>query len=289
VIFGLPDIRSDQTGFWALSSLWNAAQTLEYSKLELDMTRCSWFDANMCAALGAVLARVADRLNAIEIVDVRREIENVLCRNGFLTHFGYRAVEDRHQTTLPYRRLRLSDAGRFEDYLRDQLVGKGIPEMATGFGRVFKQSLFEVFENAVHHSSSAGGVFVCGQFYPTRHRLDFSIADGGVGIPAKVGEYLGRPIAAEQALAWALQEGHTTKRGGLPGGVGLKFLKDFVAKNGGELAIASGGAFYSFAESRDSVGPLGFAFPGTVVNLEIDTTDTNTYALDGEVSPESIF
>jgi signal transduction histidine kinase len=289
VIFGLPDIRSDQTGFWALASLWNAAQALEFSKLELDMKRCTWFDANMCAALGAVLARVADRLNTIEIVDVRREIEDVLCRNGFLTHFGYRAVEDRHQTTLPYRRLRLADAGRFEDYLRDHLVGKGIPEMATGFGRVFKQSLFEIFENAVHHSSSAAGVFVCGQFYPTRHRLDFSIADAGVSIPAKVGEFLARPIVAEEALAWALQEGHTTKRGALPGGVGLKFLKDFVARNGGELAIASGGAFYGFAESRDSVGPLGFAFPGTVINLEIDTTDTSTYALDGEVSAESIF
>lgn len=289
MIFGLPDIRSDQTGFWALASLWNAAQALEFSKLELDMKRCTWFDANMCAALGAVLARVADRLNTIEIVDVRREIEDVLCRNGFLTHFGYRAVEDRHQTTLPYRRLRLADAGRFEDYLRDHLVGKGIPEMATGFGRVFKQSLFEIFENAVHHSSSAAGVFVCGQFYPTRHRLDFSIADAGVSIPAKVGEFLARPIVAEEALAWALQEGHTTKRGALPGGVGLKFLKDFVARNGGELAIASGGAFYGFAESRDSVGPLGFAFPGTVINLEIDTTDTSTYALDGEVSAESIF
>lgn len=288
MIFSLPDIRSDQTGFWALASLWNAAQTLKISKLELDMTRCTWFDANMCAALGAVLARVVDELNVIELVDARPEVENVLCRNGFLTHFGYPPVEDRHRTTLPYRRLRLAEAGRFEDYLRDQLVGKGIPEMATGFGRVFKQSLFEVFENAVHHSSSAAGVFVCGQFYPTRHRLDFSIADAGVGIPTKVGEFLGRPIPPEEALAWALQEGHTTKRGGLPGGVGLKFLKDFVAKNGGQLVIGSGGAFYRFQQDRDSVAPLGFPFPGTVVNLEIDTTDTKTYALDGEVSPENI-
>ncbi|MCC6611673.1 MAG: ATP-binding protein [Burkholderiales bacterium] len=289
MIFGLPDIRSDETGFRALASLWNSAQALEFSKLELDMTRCTWFDANMCAALGAVLARIADRLNAVEIVDVRPEVENVLCRNGFLTHFGYRAVEDRQRTTLPYRRLRLTDSGRFEDYLRDQLLGKGIPEMATGFGRVFKQSLFEIFENAVHHSQSAAGVFVCGQFYPTRHCLDISIADAGVGIPANVERFLGHPLAAEQALAWALQKGHTTKRGVLPGGVGLKFLKDFVAKNGGELVIASGGAFYRYAETRDSVEPLEFTFPGTVVNLEIDTTDTKTYSLDGEVSPEGIF
>ena len=95
-------------------------------------------------------------------------------------------------------------------------------------------------------------------------------------------------MAPEEALAWALQEGHTTKRGCLPGGVGLKFLKDFMANNGGQLAIGSGGAFYRFWQGRDSVAPLGFTFPGTVVNLQIDTTDTKTYALEGEVSPESI-
>jgi signal transduction histidine kinase len=289
VIYRLPDVRSDETGFWALAWLWNSAQTREYSKIELDMTRCTWFDANMCAALGAVLARIADRLNTVEIVDLRSDVENVLRRNGFLTHFGYPTADDRQRTTLPYRRLRLTDAGRFEDYLRDQLVGKGIPEMATGFGRVFKQSLFEVFENAVHHSQSSAGVFVCGQFYPIRHCLDISIADAGVGIPANVERFLGQSIAPEQALAWALEKGNTTKRGELPGGVGLKFLKDFVAKNGGELAIASGRAFYRFAEAADSVQPLEFPFPGTVVNLEIDTTDTKTYSLDGEVSPENIF
>lgn len=289
MIFYLPDVRSNDEGFLALASLWDAARKIEYEKLELDFTRCSWFDANMCAALGAVLARIADRLNTVEIVGMRPSVENILCRNGFLTHFGYPAAADHQGTTLPYRRFRLTDAGRFEDYLRDHLVRKGIPEMAAGFGRVFKQSLFEVFENAVHHSESKSGIFVCGQFYPTRHRLDISIGDAGVGIPKKVGDYLHREILPEQALSWALQKGHTTKRGGLPGGVGLKFLKDFVRKNGGGLMIASSGAYYSCSGLNDSVQPLEYPLPGTVVNLEIDTADTKSYALDTDVSPENIF
>lgn len=289
MIFGLPDVRSDEAGFWALASLWKAAEALEYGKLELDLTRCNWFDANMCAALGAVLARVADRLNAIEIVSVRPSVESILCRNGFLTSFGYSAKDDRQGTTLPYRRLRLTDVGRFEDYLGSNLVGKGIPEMAAGFGRVFKQSLFEVFQNAVQHSESRLGVFVCGQFYPMRHRLDISIADAGVGIPAKVERFLGQKLLPEQALSWALQEGHTTKRGRLPGGVGLKFLKDFVGKNGGKLTIGSGGGYYIFSGQYDSVQSLGHLLPGTIINLEIDTADTQRYVLEGDVSPKDIF
>lgn len=289
MIFGLPGVRSDEAGFWALASLWKSGATLKYEKLELDLARCNWFDANMCAALGAVLARIADGLNAVEIVNIRPAVESILCRNGFLTHYGYPPVDDRQGTTLPYRRLRLTDSGRFEDYLRDHLAGKGIPEMAAGFGRVFKQSLFEVFENAAHHSQSKLGVFVCGQFYPTRHQLDISIADAGIGIPANVSHFLGQDLLPEQALSWALQKGHTTKRGGLPGGVGLKFLKDFVAKNGGRLSIASGGGYYVCSGPDDNVQALEHPLPGTVVNLEIDTTDTKTYALDGEVSPENIF
>lgn len=289
MIFGLPNVGSDEAGFWALASLWQAAEPVEYGKLELDLTRCNLFDANMCAALGAVLARIADRFNVIEIVSVRPDVESVLCRNGFLTQFGYPSKDDQQGTALPYRRLRLTDVGRFEDYLAGNLVGKGIPEMAAGFGRVFRQSLFEIFQNAVQHSESRFGAFVCGQFYPTRHQLDISIADAGVGIPANVERFLGQHLLPEQALGWALQEGHTTKRGRLPGGVGLKFLKDFVKKNGGRLTIGSGGGYYIHSEQYDSVQPLGLPLPGTVINLTIDTADTQRYALDGDVSPESIF
>src|SRR5262245_39114967 len=88
VIPYLPDLKSNFSGFVTLAALWGAAAPIEQSKLELDLSRCLWFDANMSAALAAVLARVADRFNSIEIVNVRAATESILRRNGFLTHFG---------------------------------------------------------------------------------------------------------------------------------------------------------------------------------------------------------
>lgn len=45
-----------------------------------------WFGSE---ALGAVLARIADRFNAIEVVNVPELVERVLRKNGFLTHYRH--------------------------------------------------------------------------------------------------------------------------------------------------------------------------------------------------------
>jgi len=123
-----------------------------------------FFDANMASPLAAVLARIADKFNAIEIVNVPAAIERILRKNGFLTFYSYEKLADSNLTTIPFRRIQLTDAGRFEDYLGRHLKGKGIPKMTEGLGKVFKQSVFEVFQNSVMHSRSKLGVFACGQF-----------------------------------------------------------------------------------------------------------------------------
>ncbi len=105
----------------------------------------------MAAPLGAVLARVADRFNAVEIVNVP-EVERILRKNGFLTQYRYQPIEDENSSAIPYRRLQRTDEGVFEDYLQQHLKGKGIPRMSEGMGKVFKKKIFEVFQNSVIHS-----------------------------------------------------------------------------------------------------------------------------------------
>jgi signal transduction histidine kinase len=110
------------------------------------------------------------------------------------------------------------------------------------------------------------------------HRLDISIADAGIGIPRKVNEAFGVTLSPVAALRWALREGHTTKKG-LPGGVGLKLLKDFIQINGGCVQIASGGAFWEFKAGKETFWPFAQPFPGTAVNLEVNTDDPRIYHL----------
>ena len=74
-----------------------------------------------------------------------------------------------------------------------------------------------------------------------------------------------------------------------PGGIGLKFLKDFIAQNQGKIQLVSRFGFYEFKDNQESFQKLSNDFPGTVVNLEINTADTNTYILGSEVLSENIF
>ena len=290
MIHYLSTIHSTQDGYESLGELAKATAKLRADRLELDFSRVGFFDANMAAPLGAVLAGVADRFNAVEIVNVPELIERVLRKNGFLTQFRYQPLEDANRTTIPFRRLQRTDEGLFEDYLQRHLKGKGIPRMSDGLGKVFKQKLFEVFQNAVIHSESELGIFVCGQFFPQKQKLDLTIADAGIGIRDAVRRYFqDEKIASVPAIRWALQEGHTTKKGKQPGGLGLKFLHDFARLNKGRIHIVSRFGFYEFDAGAESFAKMGGDYPGTVVTLEVNTSDTSAYRLASEVAAEDIF
>jgi signal transduction histidine kinase len=286
MIYKLGSINSNREGFESLAELWSLASLLEARSLELDLSSCASFDANMAASLGAVLALVADKLNRIEIVSVHGAIESSLRRNQFLTNYGYPALEA-GATILPFKRFQVTDERLFGEYLRRYLPGKGFPRMTEGVGKVFQQSIFEVFQNAVTHSESKLGVFVCGQFFPNELQLNFTISDAGIGICDKVRAFLrNQQLTAEAAIQWALEGGNTTRTGSRPGGVGLKFLHDIVRRNRGNIQIVSGDGLYGATTGYDK---LDSSLPGTTVNFEINTADTQSYQLDSSVTPEQIF
>jgi hypothetical protein len=275
--YRLTNVTSDSTGFNALAALAETTNRMEYASIEISFARVTWFDANMAAPLGAVLARIRDRYNTVSIVDVPWGQRSILQRNGFLENFGYPvSVAGQRGTALPYERFKTTDANRFYDYLDEHLPGKGMPEMTSEFALRFLQSLGEIFINSQTHAESNLGIFICGQFYPLKQRLDISMADAGLTIPGKINRRFEVNLPAVKALRWALTEGHTTKEDS-PGGVGLKLLRDFIALNGGRLQIASGKAFWQFQHGKENFLELKHEFPGTVVNLEVSTADTKSY------------
>ena len=290
MIHYLPSIASDQAGYESLAELAKATSKLRKDRLELDFSGVAAFDANMAAPLGAVLARVADRFNGVEIVNLPEVVERILRKNDFLTHYQYPPLEGPAQTSLPFLRLQRTDEVAFEVYLQQHLKGKGLPQMSEGLGKVFKQKIYEVFQNAIIHSESDLGIFVCGQFFPQKQRLDLTIADAGIGIRDSVRKFFDDPkIPSVPAIRWAMQKGHTTKKGKQPGGLGLKFLHDFVRLNKGRIHIVSRFGFYEFNGRDEVFAKMTGDYHGTVVTIVVNTADTSAYQLASEVSSESIF
>lgn len=176
--FILPEIRHDQSGFQALVRLEAEVKDCFFDDVDIDMSTTHWFDADMCAAFGAILYRLSDNLNTIRLTNICPSVETILSKNGFLSHYGRKKIPDRWGTTIPYRRFDVKDDRYFADYIENELIHRTeMPTMSQGLLKKFRESIFEIFSNAVLHSNSKLGIFSCGQFFPKKQRLDFSVAD----------------------------------------------------------------------------------------------------------------
>lgn len=284
MIYQLQSVRSNRAGFECLGQLAKTTRHLFANKLELDMSQVSSFDANMAAPLGVVLARATDKFNAVSIAYLPIAVKEMLTNNQFLTHFQYSCV-DASPARMPFRRFRLTDEGAFEEYVHRMLTDKDISAMSEKVIQRFRQIVFEVYQNAVIHSESEIGILVCGQSFVRDNRLHFTIADGGIGIREAVRRYFGnRRISSIQAVKWALESQHTTKRNNHPGGLGFQFIKKLSTLNQGRVWIVSRFAFYEYHRGHGKFEKMKSDFPGTAVTIEINTEDTGRYFLSSEVS-----
>ncbi len=290
MIIRLPEIRHDQAGFGALVCLHAQTKDCFFNDIDIDMSTTNWFDADMCAAFGAILYRLSESLNTVKLTNIRTGVEKILLKNGFLSSYGREKIPDRWGTTIRYQRFDVEDDRYFASYIEDELMQRSeIPAMSPWLLKKFRESIFEIFSNAVLHSQTRLGIFSCGQFFPTRNRLDFSVTDLGIGIRQNVKKNAGLDLTPEGAITWATEGYNTTKRGQIPGGLGLKLLGEFIDLNGGRIQIVSDAGYWQQAGSQTVTARLNEPFPGTVVSVEINTADKRSYALRSELSEIDIF
>jgi len=290
VNFSLPRINPDPAGFEALVCLWAQAKDCLFDEIDIDMSATTWFSADMCAVFGAILYRLGENLNTVKLKRIRPDVESVLSKNGFLSHYGRGTIPDRWGTTIPYRRFDVKDDRFFSGYIEMELIHRPeMPAMSSGLLKRFRESVFEIFSNAVLHSRTKQGIFSCGQFFPKKHRIGFSVTDLGIGIRQNVKTSVGLDLSPGDAIAWATEGQNTTKRGQIPGGLGLKLLREFIDLNGGRIQIVSDAGYWMRENRKTVVAPLSQPFPGTVVSVEINTTDTNAYRLSSELSATNVF
>jgi len=286
----LPEIRHNVAGFEALVRLGSKTKECLFDDIEIDMTSTSWFDADMCAPFGAILYQVGDRMNEIKFTNIPKEVSRILSKNGFLSNHGREILPDTWGTTIPYRRFEAKDDRYFAGYVEDEFVHRSeMPRMSQGLLKKFRESVFEIFSNSVIHSQTKLGIFSCGQYFPKRDRLDFSVADLGIGIRQNILGSTGLNLRAAEAIAWATGGQNTTKRGKIPGGLGLKLLREFITLNAGRIQIVSDSGYWALESGEVISKEMPYSFPGTVVSIEIDTADKRSYRLSSEISEDDIF
>lgn len=293
-VFKIPaSVSSDFNGYAFFSNLHQELEQLEFEEIELDFSKNTWFAANLCAALGAIINQAKADFNNITIKDLKPKQEDIFSRNHFLAAFGGEKISDRNETTIKYRRNKLADDKLIKEFLDKELINKpDFPKLSLAAKGEIIRSIFEIYSNAVIHGDCTE-VFSCGQFYPQRTPscIDFTIVDVGRTIRKNVQEYLNIEISGIDAIKWAMHANNTTKpkEKNIPGGLGLKIIKDFAKMNRGKIQIASGNGYYQLEKGSEKFLELPHDFPGTLVNLEFNLDDKSFYYLKREKPEDIIF
>lgn len=284
----LVTINNTFESYQSLIQLYEAHKGDVFENIHLEIHH--FFAANMSAALGAILDKFMENSNIIHFDYISPDIETILQKNDFLTYFGRKRAIDINNTTIKFQKLRPTDGKYFRKYVIEELIEGHItdlPQMSKGVKEKIVEAIYEIFVNAQIHSET-NFIYTCGQFFPNKNKIEFTIVDTGIGFREKINRRFKSNLRATQAIKWAVEENKTTKEG-ISGGLGLALLKEFVNANKGKMQIISNEGFYQFNEDREILNEFRGEFPGTIVNLQFRTDDNNNYSLAGEIDINDIF
>ena len=284
--FILKNMNTSIDSYGQLISLYAGNRELWFDKMDISIE--NWFAANLCSPLGGILDKLQRNANTILFSKITDKTQTILQKNGFLSHFGYENIYDNNNTTIRYLKLKPGDSRYFHQYIADSLLNRPeLPIMTNILKKKIAESIYEIFVNAQLHSESEF-IYTCGQFYPAKHKIEFTISDTGIGFRTKINRWSGKNLSAVQAIRWALKDGHSTKEN-ISGGIGLAILRDFIIMNKGKLQIISNNGFFQEDELGSKTYLFNNDFPGTIINMQFKTDDPAVYAIMQEDNIVDLF
>ncbi len=260
-------IYSTYIGFNRLISFYKKCLKHPQSVIEIDFSKTKWIDANMCAVLHAILYKLnknQDNTFSIDLEYVRGRFD-ILFRNGFLRKILY--IPDRFGTTVELTTFSKEDDEKFYDFINYQLMNHPGMAMTKKYRNEIIDSFLEVFVNVQLHARTDLPVFACGQYYPTKELLKFTLVDLGVGYLPPIRDYTnGKILDNRDAIMWALK-GNSSKKDA-PGGTGIKDILNCCMKTGSHLNIITGDSFWgtNLYRKKNKFREIE-EFCGTTINL----------------------
>ncbi len=263
-------LYTDFSGIKRLFEFYHKAKDYYNTTIYIDFYHLEWFDANLSAIFGSILSKLSTENNLVFSTDLNflEDNFNVLFRNGFLN--SENVVIDEQKSTISFKNFSPDDKIGFISYLEnDLLIHRGMPTLSSDQKEKILDSLIEVFNNIQIHSMSESDFFVCGQYYPIKGVLIFTMVDLGVGfLPAINVKTKGTVNNSYDAILWALVKRNTTKTNS-PGGLGLSDLYAFLKESNGNLQIITGDTFWSIDLEQTLLKKFSFPNPyvGSILNL----------------------
>ena len=276
-------LRNNKAGYNQLVSLFNQSQELWFEDIQLDCSGLNFIDANLFAVLGAFFTRASEQVNTCSIHKLKPTIQDVIQKNGFAAY--YKLWESKPGYQLSFKKFKTKDSSALQNYIAEFLYYPKLPTLSSGLEKAMQKKLHELFQNA-HDHGGCEEIFTCVQAFPKDHSLYFTVVDLGRTVQANVSKYLNKEVLADESLTWAFTRGNTTRSSNIPGGLGLKLIRDFLYRNQGELfMVSANGYLHLDPQGNESTSILDNSFPGTIVTLKFNLNDSGNYSLKSEVKP----
>jgi hypothetical protein len=146
----------------------------------------------------------------------------------------------------------------------------------TDFYNVFTYSMRELMRNTFEHSQCTE-LFYCIQYWPSRNKIELSIADSGIGVKQALSENPNfRNLSNKESVEMSLMPSvsgkiHSTRVSDVwfNSGYGL-FMTSELARHGGNFVIVSGDI--GIYLSRKTKMNYRTSFSGTAVRINLDIT-----------------
>ncbi|WP_339757514.1 hypothetical protein [Algoriphagus aquimarinus] len=266
----LQNLQSGPTSFRTLIGLYNAFKKLPSSNLLLDLSHIEFIDANLCASLDAIFYLLNKEAGHTFYID-QNEIKgrfDIFIRNGFIKSSTDEVGEiNTNSSAVRLTRFTPDSDEKFYEFLVNTLFSnRAFHKMPQIKGDIIDH-FCEIFSNIGLHARTTDPVFACGQFYPKKKILKFTLVDLGIGFYEPIGGFLGNEIESPlDAVNWALEEGNTTKIDAT-GGSGLSRLKSYCEDRGHVFQIITDGVCWTNGTGIFKHWEVE-KFPGTTINLE---------------------
>lgn len=277
-------VRANKEGYDYLARLYQGVSMWGNSTLYIDFGKCKRFDANLAAALGAIVDVHKATKNDVIALGLSSSLRKTLARNGFLKTLDRQATEKEKENYVRYTKFSKSALDDFKVFVDEWIIQKSkFPKHTALAGDKISETLYELYVNAITHGDTEF-VYICGEYMEEDSKLSITIVDKGRTIPKNVNDFLYKgqrsSLSSCKAIEWAFVSGHTTKD--TPGGLGLALLQEFITQNKGSMQMVSADGLLEFKEGIVSTLSLTESFPGTIVNLNFNFDDHKNYYMMSE-------
>lgn len=260
---------------YLLASLHQAVHEAGYQDVVLDFASCTAAYPGPMLALCAQVMKMREANIGFDLILPNDPKLSRLFQNANWAHFlhpqanslstftGHKQVPATQFTTE-------NDQGRAVNRIVNAILG-AIPDIERGDFAALEWSINEVTDNVlVHSQSTIGGLVQVSTFQKNRKRVEYIVADAGVGIPTTLRKGHPEITSDADALDRAIREGVTRDKS-VGQGNGLFGSYQICSHSRGQFQVQSGYAKLSFTEpSGLHISTERVPYEGTLVVAQID-------------------